>query len=193
VKEDTMTKAKPRDPATLTDAHLPTMTEQEEALYYEANAHRLDELFDGDRPVEFAAEPKGVGLVVSVRMKADEADTLTKAARAAGKPLSTWLREVALEAASEHPKVHLDDLDDAAMTAVWNDAVATLAAAMRQVDVPTLRAFRHRQVTDGHWVTAEAGGGGASNLSPLLRSLSFARPVIDVHADAPAKGARPSR
>jgi hypothetical protein len=44
---------KPRDPSTLTDADLPTMTEEEEALYYEANAHRLDQIFDEDAKVEF--------------------------------------------------------------------------------------------------------------------------------------------
>lgn len=43
----------PRDPSTLTDADLPTMTEEEEALYYEANAHRLDEIFDARAKVEF--------------------------------------------------------------------------------------------------------------------------------------------
>lgn len=41
-----------RDPSTLTDDDLPTMTDLEAADYYFANRHRLDEIFDGE-PVEF--------------------------------------------------------------------------------------------------------------------------------------------
>lgn len=45
----------PRDPATLTDADIPTMTEEERALYYEANRHRIGEIFDGAARVTFIA------------------------------------------------------------------------------------------------------------------------------------------
>lgn len=44
----------PRHPSTLTDDDLPTMTELELALYYEANSHRLHEIFDAEDTVEFA-------------------------------------------------------------------------------------------------------------------------------------------
>lgn len=37
----------------MTDADLPGMTQEEAAVYYEANAHRLDEIFDYDNLVEF--------------------------------------------------------------------------------------------------------------------------------------------
>ncbi|MFC7876878.1 hypothetical protein [Isoptericola sp. NPDC057391] len=106
---------KQRDPSTLTDADLPSMTRAERAAYYEANAHRLDELFDDSRKVAFEPDPKGSDLIVSVRLKHGEADTLTAAAREAGKPLSVYLRESALTAATggapAHRDLRLEDLD----------------------------------------------------------------------------------
>jgi hypothetical protein len=50
----------PRHPSTLTDDDLPTMTELELALYYEANAHRLHEIFDDEDTVDFAMVDGGV-------------------------------------------------------------------------------------------------------------------------------------
>ena len=76
-----------------------TMTRAERAAYYEANADRVGETFDGERAT-FEADPQGVGMVVSVRLKAHEADVIAAAAREAGKPVSTYMREAALTVAS---------------------------------------------------------------------------------------------
>jgi len=45
-----------RDVTKLTDDDIPTMTIDEEVAYYEANADRLDEIFDGE-PVQFVSDP----------------------------------------------------------------------------------------------------------------------------------------
>jgi plasmid maintenance system antidote protein VapI len=54
---------------------LDAMSEQERAAYYEANAHRLDDLFDTDNPVEF------------------EGPAQTNYAVAPGEYITEWLEE----------------------------------------------------------------------------------------------------
>lgn len=85
----------PRDPSTLTDADLPTMTEEEEALYYEANAHRLDEIFDEDAKVEFEV-PDDATTTITVRLKRSDLDVLSQAAKLRDLKLSTFVREAAM-------------------------------------------------------------------------------------------------
>lgn len=85
----------PRDPSTLTDADLPTMTEEEEALYYEANAHRLDEIFDEDAKVEFEV-PEDTTTTITVRLKRSELDLLSQAAELRDLKLSTFVRQSAM-------------------------------------------------------------------------------------------------
>ena len=45
-----------RDISKLTDDDIPSMTLEEEAAYYEANAHRINEIFDGE-PATFIFDP----------------------------------------------------------------------------------------------------------------------------------------
>ena len=85
----------PRDPSTLTDADLPTMTEEEEALYYEANAHRLNEIFDEGAKVEFEV-PEDATTTITVRLKRSELDALSHAAELRDLKLSTFVREAAM-------------------------------------------------------------------------------------------------
>jgi hypothetical protein len=85
----------PRDPSKLTDADLSTMTEEEEALYYEANAHRLDEIFDEDAKVEFEV-PEDATTTITVRLKRSELDVLSQAAELRDLKLSTFVREAAM-------------------------------------------------------------------------------------------------
>jgi hypothetical protein len=85
----------PRDPSTLTDADLSTMTEEEEARYYEVNAHRLDEIFDEDAKVEFEV-PEDATTTITVRLKRSELEVLSQAAELRDLKLSTYVRETAL-------------------------------------------------------------------------------------------------
>lgn len=57
----------PRDPATLTDDDLPTMSEAEKAAYYEANAHRLGEIFDDTKTVTFGPEFRPTYIATATR------------------------------------------------------------------------------------------------------------------------------
>jgi uncharacterized protein (DUF1778 family) len=82
-----------------TQPDAPTASDAEKAAFYEANAERVDELFDTEHPIDVTPNPD-LGMVVSVRLKAQEVEALSSAAAAAGKRLSVYIREAALEAAS---------------------------------------------------------------------------------------------
>lgn len=95
----------PRDPSTLTDEDIPTMSEEERALYYDANAHRLDEIFDEDVNVRFEA-PESATTTITVRLKKAELDELAAAAQLRGIKLSTFVRLAALgEARRDHAEL----------------------------------------------------------------------------------------
>lgn len=88
----------PRDPSTLTDADLPTMTEEEVAQYYEVNAHRLHEIFDETENVKFEI-PDDATTTITVRLKRSELDELSRAAQLRDLKLSTFVREAAMTVA----------------------------------------------------------------------------------------------
>lgn len=148
-------KSKPRDPATLTDDDLATMTDEEAARYIEANADRVDELFDDSKKVTIEPAAQGVDLVVSVRLKGHEAETLTHAARAAGKPLSTYLREASLAAATDGApatrKVRIGELSPDAQVAVkaevLDDILRALSSTGRSAPQPGLATYVKRAIT----------------------------------------------
>lgn len=131
-----MSTKKPRDPATLTDADLPTMTEEEQALYYEANAHRLDEIFDGGTQ-EFTAS-EDLSVVVSVRVRGDDLRALEAAASSRDMKLSTFIREAALQVARA-PKADRLPGDAERMQESFLRILADVDKAARLSGVETLR------------------------------------------------------
>lgn len=113
-------KQGPRDPADLTDADLPTMSDAERAEYYYANRNRLDELFD-DEPVEFAPA-KGAGTVISVRLQPGDLRELEYAAALRKQKLSTFIREAALTVA-KNPGAHVLKGDEEMVHATLREAM----------------------------------------------------------------------
>lgn len=92
-----MSRARKKLPAS--DVDLSSMTDEQRAQYYDENADRLDEIFDHESKVDFAAPEDGT-TTITVRLKRSELEALSRAAEAHGAKLSTFVREAALANAS---------------------------------------------------------------------------------------------
>lgn len=105
------------------------MTEEEEAAYYAANRHRLDEIFDGET-VEFVV-PENATTTTSIRLKRSELAEISRAADSRGMKLTAFIRESALSVARETPSSGLRDHEEAVrerLEALMADAQHLIAA-----------------------------------------------------------------
>ena len=135
-------KAEPRNPKELTDADFPTMTEEEQALYLEANKHRLGEIFDLANPVTFEV-PETATTTLSIRLKTSELTELSGAADARGMKLSSFIREAALTIA-RNPQVKALPTDAALLDEKVTAAIRSINDVADLLGVPAVSAGSRR-------------------------------------------------
>ncbi len=165
---------------------LENMTDAERGAYYDEHADEIraahGAAVDSGDVVEFAPS-QDASMVLSVRIKGDEIRTLLKAAHDAGLPTSTYVRQVALAAATgATPQTHLSQ--KAALEVVKDLSIGDIAAQLANGPKTPRR---------GVWKVSRATAGGLKGRTTRTRSeaVKTARKTVSTDATGKTKAKRP--